>query len=80
VAEHVDEARRDGHTARVDLGSRARGIDSGDLRDAVAGDRDIGDERRAAGAIVDVPAAQDQVEGLLGVRDAAARLRFRATR
>jgi hypothetical protein len=72
VAEHVDETGGDRHAARIDLHGPARCIQSTDARDAIAGDRDIGDEWRSAAPVVDVAAAQDQFEGLLGIARAAA--------
>src|SRR5581483_3607422 len=63
-AQHVDEARRDGEAAGVDL---ACGGDAGEVAhgdDAVAADADVPDARRAAAAVVDGAAAEDDVEAL----------------
>ena len=62
-AQHVDEAGRDGQARGVDLRGAAAGAHVADRRDAVAVDRDVADDRRRAGAVVDRAAADDDVVG-----------------
>jgi hypothetical protein len=57
---HVDEARRDHETARVDLFGAAPGHPSHG-RDAIARDRNVALERRAPAAVDDRAAADDEI-------------------
>jgi hypothetical protein len=61
---NVDEPRRDDAAARVDLRRVGRG-DAADGGNAIAGDADIGEERRCAGAIDNRTATDHQVERLV---------------
>jgi hypothetical protein len=61
VGVHVDEPGADEEPTRVDRPPR-RLIDASDRADAVAGDRDVGGERRRAGAVDHATATEDQVE------------------
>ena len=60
---HVDEARRDDEAARVDLAARLRARELPDGGDAVAADADVAGKPGIAGAVDDVSAANDQIEG-----------------
>ena len=61
VAEHVDEAGRDGEPGRVDLLASALGAEIADRRDAIVEDRDVADLPRRAGAVVDRAVADHDV-------------------
>ena len=59
-AQHVDEAGRDRFAGRVHDPRRAAGRMRPDIDDLVALQRDVADEWRAARAVVDRPAADDE--------------------
>jgi hypothetical protein len=59
--QHVDEARRDRESARIDLVARAPRRQVADRRDLVAADADVAGERRLARAVVDRSAADHDV-------------------
>jgi hypothetical protein len=67
---HVDEAGRDGHSLDVDHGGRAFRREVADAGNAIAANGNIGHAWFVAGAVVNSPAFDNDVE-LLG------RLRFR---
>ena len=57
----VDEAGRDDEVAHIELAFRSLSDARGDAGDAVAGDRDVGLEAGAAGAVDHHAAAEDEV-------------------
>jgi len=61
VAVHVDEAGRDAQARNVDRFARRERFGRSDVDDAVARDRDVGDQRFGAQPLVDDAAPQDQV-------------------
>src|SRR5206468_10464629 len=58
--QHVDEPRRDGEPARVDL-LRALALHRADRGDAIAIDREVATDRRTPASVVEHAAAKDDV-------------------
>ena len=62
LAQHVDEARRDDETLRVDRARRGGLRQLADTHDAIAFDRDIGDVSCASGAVDDASVSDQEIE------------------
>ncbi len=61
MGQHVDEARRHGLAVHVEHGAGLQFLGRAHIGDAVAIDRHIAREGLAAGAVIDHPAAQQQI-------------------